>query len=114
MTADEFLTLMDRIPHLLVLARQLDDLHRYQAQDALREQHRREGRPFLYSMPMRHLYRCQSCGKQDTDILHELENPRNQLKIKIPELVLHQAQFHGTPPGKDLADFLQDCQKDIK
>ncbi len=114
MNAEEFLASLDQIPHLLELARREDDLRRYQIQMGLRRQCRQESRPFLYSMPMRHLYHCLLCGQQGTDILHELEDPRRKTKIEFPELVLHQARFHDTPPGKELASFLEDCLKELK
>ncbi len=114
MNAKEFLAFLDEIPRLLDLARRQDDLRRYQVQDGLRRQCRKEGRPFLYSMPMRHLYTCPVCGRQATDILHELEDPRNGRKIEFLEVVLHQAQAHDIPPEQELAAFLEACLKEIE
>jgi hypothetical protein len=112
--AKEFLAFLDKIPRLLDLARQQDNLRRYQVQDDLRQQCRAEGRPFLYSMPMRHLYTCPVCGRQATDILHELEYPRNGRKIEFLEVVLHQAQAHDIPPEHELAASLEVCLKEIE
>jgi hypothetical protein len=112
MNAEEFLSCLDRIPHLLDLARRQDALQRYQVQKTLRQQHRQDKRPFLYSMPMRHLYHCPLCRKQDTDILHELEDPRRPATIEFPELTLHQSRAHGTPPDDELAAFVDACLKE--
>ncbi len=113
MNASEFLVALGKIPHLLDLARQQDDMLRYQAQKTLREQHRRLGQPFLYSMPMRHLYTCPLCGHQGTDILHELEDPSHGTSLKFVELVLHQAQAHAVPPEEDLSTFLAACLEQV-
>ncbi|KAF0106617.1 MAG: hypothetical protein FD146_2416 [Anaerolineaceae bacterium] len=112
MNAEEFLFRLDQIPHLLDLARQQDALQCYQVQKTLRQQRRQEKRPFLYSMPMRHLYHCPLCGKRDTDILHELEDPRRNAQIKFLELVIHQARDHDTPPDDELAAFVDACLKE--
>lgn len=109
MTAKEFLARLDQIPRLLELAIRQDNLRRYDVQEKLRRQYRAEGRSFLYSMPMRHLYTCPVCGRQATDILHELEDPRRGEKVAFLEVVLHQAQAHDIPPGDDVAAFLAAC-----
>ncbi len=114
MNAEEFLARLERIPHLLDLARQQDEIYRYRVQDDLRRQHREEGRPFLYSMPMRHLYSCPVCDQQATDILHELEDPRRQSKFKFSEIVLHKARVHNIPPKEDLVEFLAKCLEETK
>ncbi|MEW6093948.1 MAG: hypothetical protein AB1531_08300, partial [Chloroflexota bacterium] len=114
MTAQEFLAYLDQIPHLLDLARQQDEIFRYRVQDEMRRQHREEGRPFLYSMPMRHLYRCPLCEMETTDIFHELEDPRRESKFRFSEIVLHQAAVHAVPPEADLAAFLEMCLKETR
>jgi len=114
MTAGEFLARLDQVPHLFELARARDDLRRYQVQEALRRQCRREGRAFLYSMPMRRLYTCPVCGKQGTDILHVLEDPRRNCKTTFFEGTLHKAQAHDTPPEKELSSFLEACREQLQ
>lgn len=114
MTAQEFLSRLERLPRLLDLALARDELRRYQVQDELRVQCRDEGRPFLYSMPMRHLYTCPVCGRQATDILHELEDPRRGRKIEFLDVVLHQALEHHMPPPDDVADFLAACLEETE
>jgi hypothetical protein len=114
MTAEQFLSLLAKIPHLLELAMQQDGLRRYEIQKQMRAQFRAEGRPFLYSMPMRHFCSCPDCGWQTTDILHELEDPRRGRKIVFSEIVLHQAQAHAAPPCSDLVGFLEACLKEVE
>lgn len=114
MNAQEFLLNLEAIPHLLELARQQDELRRYPVQNTLRRQYREQGRPFLYSMPMRHQYRCPLCEEQKTDILHELEDPRSGAKMEFPQLVLHQAQSHDAPPAEELASFLLECLQETE
>jgi hypothetical protein len=114
MNAEEFLASLDQIPHLLDLARQQDDIFRFRVQGELRQQYRQEGRPFLYAMPMRHLYRCPLCDAEATDILHELEDPRRGSKFEFSEIVLHQASVHDVPPKEDLAEFLEKRLEETK
>lgn len=114
MTAHEFLSRLECLPDLLALARQQAEINYYPIQEKLRAQCRMDGRPFHYSMPMRHFYACPVCGRQATDILHELEDPRRGRKIGFPEVVLHRAQAHDIPPGDDLADFLAACLEETE
>lgn len=107
MNAQEFLARLAEIPHLLEMAIQQDNLHRYQLQDGLRQQYRQQGCAFLYSMPMRHLYRCPTCGAQGTDILHELEDPGRGIKVEFLEPELHQMRAHAVPPEDELVDFFE-------
>jgi len=109
MDARQFLVLLAQIPHLLDQARQQGGLDRYAIQKSLREQHRRAGLPFLYSMPMRHLVRCPQCAYSETDVLHELEDPRRGMKMEFTQLLLHRAEAHALPADDDLAEFLAGC-----
>lgn len=109
MNARQFLDLLNQIPHLLDQARQQGGLNRYAIQISLREQHRQAGLPFLYSMPMRHQVLCQQCAYSETDVLHELEDPRRGMKMEFTQLLLHRAEAHAEPADDTLADFLAGC-----
>ncbi len=112
MNAQEFLDHLARLPDLLTIARQQTEMNYYLVQDQLRVQYRQEGKPFLYSMPMRHLYFCPVCGQRSTDILHELEDPRRQVRHQFGEGTLHKARAHGVPPEEDTAAFLLSCTEE--
>ncbi|MBN2387436.1 MAG: hypothetical protein JXB85_10475 [Anaerolineales bacterium] len=106
MDTREFLQALAKIPNLLELARQDQDTHSYLLQKRMRTQYRQEGRPFLYSMPMRHLVRCELCGQQQTAVQHEVEDPARGVKVAFSELDLHRARFHDVPLPTVLVDFL--------
>lgn len=106
----------DALPDLLALARQarkapVENL--YALQDRLREEHRRRGAPFCWSMPYRHLYTCPVCRTQSTEVLHELENPAAPAgepalrKVQIMAGQVHTARAHGEPLPEDVRRFLQ-------
>ncbi len=68
----------DSLPSLLEMARERSKLNGgdlYETQDALREEYRKRGEAFRWSMPYRHLFRCEKCGLEETAVYHELENP---------------------------------------
>jgi hypothetical protein len=114
MNAQEFLSRLDRLPDLLAHARQQAKINYYPIQKELREQCRKDGKPFLYSMPMRHLYVCSICKQQYTDVLRELEDPRRQAKHPFDEEMLHQVRVHGVPPDDETAAFLLSCSEESR
>ena len=114
MNAQEFLDRLARLPDLLAIARQQVKMDYYPIQNQLREQGRQDGKPFHYSMPMRHLYTCSTCGHRNTDVRHELEDPRRQAVHKFEEEMLHLARVHGIPPDEETAAFLLQCTEESR
>jgi len=111
----DLLARLDGLPDLLKMAGE-EKLHPsedvYAIQERLQDEHRREGKPFRWSMPYRHLAYCPSCGMIGTDIQHELENPvqiegkPHPWRVSIWEGELHAIRVHGTPFRPELRDFL--------
>lgn len=114
MNAREFIERLERLPDLLAAARRQAKMNYYPIQEELRAQCRREGKPFLYSMPMRHMYTCGVCAQKSTDILRELEDPRRQARHRFPEEMLHQARLHDIPPDEETAGFLLACTEEVQ
>jgi hypothetical protein len=109
------LAIYDALPALLDLAeRRVKDEggYSYGIQDQLREDYRRKGLPFRYSMLYRHLDSCDLCTYMNTAILHELENPRVAettpvlRHVGISELDAHKVREHGTAFPADVQAFL--------
>lgn len=112
MNASEFLDRLARLPDLLALARQQAEFGYYPIQERMRQQSRAAGKPFHYSMPMRHFYTCSLCGQRATDILHELEDPRRQAVHLFGEEMLHAVRLHDAPPDEETALFLKSCTEE--
>ena len=110
------LTIFDALPDLLVMAGERlrapgDDI--YAIQDSLREEYRRQGKPFKWSMPFRHLYQCPTCGNSSTAIQYVLENPhiKDELsplrRVVLWEEEVHAIRDHGGRLSKACEDFLR-------
>jgi len=84
----------------------------YAIQDALREQQRREKKPFLWSMPYRSLEYCDLCSHSSTLVMHELENPgvANTTSAlhhaSLSEMLLHKIRQHDQPFPPAVREFL--------
>jgi hypothetical protein len=78
---------------LLGIARLCSGNDAYDLQDALVQQCRSQGRPFLATMPVRHTFKCDVCG---------VERGEAELHFEDPRLPLDQPAEHGTwsiPPN---------------
>ena len=83
----------------------------YERQDALIQQCRDEGRPFLAIMPLRHMFRCDVCGVQQGEAILHFEEPRRAGKTGVGEALwpsefsfievnrsgMHASIAHGEP-----------------
>jgi hypothetical protein len=109
------LQVFDSLPDLLALARQIkerDGGYAYEIQDNLRKEHRKKKLPFKWSMPYRHIDRCDQCDYYNTAIKHELENP--QIKdhssplhqVQLWAMDIHKIREHQVLIPPDLQDFL--------
>jgi hypothetical protein len=104
----------DDLPDLLTFARQqtpaAGDV--YKLQNMLRDEYRRQGLPFKWTMPLRHLYQCDACHHTAPEILYALENPmprdpRYPMRIlKILESEIHQIREHGLLLKDEYRSFL--------
>ncbi len=106
----------DSLPDLLAMAWQMRAVARadvYRIQDELREEYRRQGLPFRWSMPYRRPFQCDLCGYNNTEVLHELENPAAGeaapalRQVEVSELAVHQAREHGASLPEDVQAFLR-------
>jgi len=111
----ELLEVFDALPDLLALAREIearDGGYAYEIQNNLREEHRKKGIPFKWSMPYRHIDRCDQCDYYYTAIKHELENPRiknrssHLYQVVIWDIDIHKIREHGQPFPDDCRAFL--------
>ncbi len=99
------LRLFDGLPHLLSLTKEIADrmnnerVSPYPVQDELREQYRRRGLAFCWSMPLRHYGPCRQCKERFTEIWYLLENPMGSLeetrKLGMRESKIHAVRVHG-------------------
>lgn len=95
------------------------DKNVYELQDALIEICREQNLPFVATMPMRHQFRCASCGVVRGESIHHFENPRvatsqesgpkmwgpaKGIFSQLETHELHNALIHG---GKMPASLLQ-------
>jgi transposase len=119
----KLLQVFDDLPDLLAMANEIEEKdggYSYDIQDKLREQYRREGRPFKYSMLFRHLDTCQYCNYVNASIQHEFENPQIQdtsspLHIMIVmDIQIHEMREHQEPMPPELRDFLIQIDKQSK
>ena len=113
MDPNEFTQSLAKIPDLLAIAKEQEPVFYYERQESLRQEYRKDGKPFLYSMPMRHLSLCQDCDFQSTDIAYSLEDPRSQKQIEFNEGTLHRIKEHGEPPSDELAEVLLNCLESL-
>jgi hypothetical protein len=114
-TDADLLEVFDALPDLLAMAEEIknqDGGYRYEIQDKLREEHRKKGIPFKWSMPYRHIDRCDQCDYNKTAIKHELENPKIKdrasplYQVVIWDIDIHKIREHGQPFPDDCRLFL--------
>lgn len=106
----------DRLPDLLKLAWERKEkagdplFDVYQAQDQLAKEHEMQGKPYLWSMPYRHLYHCGMCGASSTEFERRVVNPAyrqgERLSAEIMESELHAIRCHNAPIPKLLKAVL--------
>jgi hypothetical protein len=105
------LKVFDSLPSLLDLAREESDKsgrYIYDVQDELREEHRRRGIAFRWSMLYRSLYSCPKCKYTDTVVGHELENPQMDVSSPLHRVRLRESDVHEVRAHKGL--FPEDCR----
>ena len=107
----------ERVPHLFELARsEADqsggDLHA--TMERLAQEHRKQQRPFLLAMPMRHRDRCASNEHQFGAVNYELVLPQGrgllgarERSVKFSERELHEVREHSHPFPPELAELLR-------
>ncbi|HED36501.1 MAG TPA: hypothetical protein ENJ08_20070 [Gammaproteobacteria bacterium] len=93
----------------------------YEKQKALIAQFRKSGQPFLATMPMRHLCRCELCGLHQSEAVFHFENPGMQVSgkskeaifgkpvgvwVQLSRLELHNILAHGEKPREELMKVL--------
>ena len=100
------LDIFDRIPDLLAMAREevgaSGDV--YRQQNVLRSTFQEQQRPYRWSMPMRHFLECPVCGKEMTDVRHELGDGTNTVKLDSGSV--HEAREHDIPFPPAVEAFL--------
>jgi hypothetical protein len=109
-----YLQIFDTLPDLLTMAKEQASLAGdiYKMQALLREEYRRRGLPFKWSMPMRHTYHCSICNHIAPETLYEVENPHPQVAryaprlIKLLESEIHQLRFHDGYLKEEYSSFL--------
>lgn len=96
----------DSLPDLLALVRK-GILYRmmgrrvspYRRQDKLREQYRRRGLAFRWSMSLRHYGPCPHCDERFTEIAYHLENPAGRQEgtrnLGLRKSHIHAVRVHG-------------------
>ena len=98
MDTTDLLYIFDSLPDLLAIAREqatVPGVNLYDIQDTLREEYRRQGKPFKWSMPYRHLYQCPTCGNSSTAIQYELENLHIKDELSpLHRIVLWEEEVH--------------------
>jgi hypothetical protein len=111
----DLIEVFDSLPDLLALANDIKEAeggYAYEIQDILQEEHRNEGIPFKWSMPYRHIDRCDQCDYANTAIKHELENPEIQdsasplYQVKIWDVDIHKIKEHKESFPPDCRAFL--------
>ncbi len=107
----------ERVPHLLELARREEEQSggdRYAIMERLAQEHRKQQRPFLLAMPMRHFEHCASGEHQVGSIDYELIFPQGrglfgarERSVKFSESELHEVREHFAPFSPELAELLR-------
>jgi hypothetical protein len=108
----ELLRVFDSLADLHTLAREerKDENNLYIVQDALREEFRAKGIPFRWSMPLRRLWYCHTCGKKFGEVLYELENPTLKHLARTNFSRVHDIREHGSQMGAQLKVFLSEVE----
>jgi hypothetical protein len=107
----------ERVPHLLELGRREAEQSggdRYAIMKRLAQEHREQQRPFLLSMPMRHMESCDSREHRFGAVSYELVVPQGrglfgarERSVKFSERVLHEVREHFAPFTPELAKLIR-------
>jgi hypothetical protein len=109
-----YLHIFDALPDLLIMAKEQTPPagNLYKMQALLREDYRRQGLPFKWSMPLRHTYHCSICNHIAPEILYEVENPHPHVArygprlIKLLESEIHWLRYHDGYLKEEYSSFL--------
>ena len=105
-TNADFLKIYDALPDLLQLSRERSSENLYAFQDELREQYRMDGLAFRWSMPLRCFGKCQQCDEKFTQIIYQLEDPRNGTAVGTNSTHLHAVRQHSAELNSEVKQFL--------
>jgi hypothetical protein len=107
----------ERVPHLRRLAHgeaEQSGGDSYTIMERLAQEHRKQQRPFLLSMPMRHMESCDSREHRFGAVSYELIVPqgrglfgKRERSVKFSERVLHDVREHFAPFTLELAELIR-------
>lgn len=107
----------EKVPNLLTLSQQEAEQgggDRYAIMERLAKEHRKQQRPFLMAMPMRHMAQCGSGEHRFGAANYELVVPQGrglfgakERSVKFSEEVLHQVREHSAPFTPEVAEVIR-------